>query len=416
MAIKREWAPALSVIVRSSDEPVVADQTCDDFEIVVYRGERAPPARGRWVLMLTDDGAGALGDPWFVERVIRLASGQARPAPIYLYPPAATGAPGGWRRIDRSAATRVPFGIVAGGYLYADWRGMAGGGSVDQVHYCAQLDASVGTELGPALCLEYAGTPDEAALPLPSFRPPRPPPAPSGDPLEASGNEVERAFRHLEASPLFMSADGAPRLPDAPDPTRDGLGAIIEQAWSNWMPSRSLQLNLVVDVLGRSTLETCAHPDPGSLDATSTDPATVPVGWMWAQPFPGTACLLSHRDPSTLAVSYRVALDGAAEPGEAVLGYVPTEFLPGRIGLLSSIETSIGTVRGPRAVTPPPLGDLPPEVFVEPPSVPPPPRGVVIAEGVVPPPTHRWPQVESALRSWSRAPRTWTRRARRAIG
>ena len=63
LAIKREWAPALSVIVRSSDEPVVADQTCDDFEIVVYEGERAPPARGRWILMLADDGAGALGDP-----------------------------------------------------------------------------------------------------------------------------------------------------------------------------------------------------------------------------------------------------------------------------------------------------------------------------------------------------------------
>ena len=417
LAIKREWAPALSVIVRSSDEHVVADQTCDDFEIVVYEGERAPPARGRWILMLADHGAGALGDPRFVERVIRLASGQARPAPIYLYPPAATTATtGGWRLIDRSAATRAPFGIVAGGYLYADWRGMAGGGTVDQAHFCAQLDASVGTELGPALCWEYAGMPNKAVLPLLTFRPPRPPPAPPGDPLEATSNEVERAFRHLEAAPLFMPADGAPRLPIAPDPTRDGLEAIIEQEWLNWMPSRSLQLNLVVDVLGRSTLETSAHPDAGSLDATSTDPATVPVGWMWAQPFPGTACLLSHRDPSTLAVSYRVILEGAVEPGDAVLGYVPTEFLPGRIGLLSAIEKSIGTVRGPRGVKPPLLRDLPPEVFVEPPSVPPPPRSVVSAEGDVSPLPHRWPHVEGALRSWSRAPRSWTRRARRAIG
>ncbi len=417
LAIKREWAPALSVIVRSSDETVVADQTCDDFEIVVYEGERAPAARGRWILMLADNGAGALGDRWFVERVIRLASGQARPAPIYLYAPAAsTATTGGWRLIDRPAATRAPFGVVAGGYLYADWRGMAGSGSANQAHFRAQLDASVGTELGTAVCWEYAGMPEEAALPLVKFRPPRPPPSPAANPLEATSNEVERAFRHLEASPLFMPADGAPRLPDGPHPTGDGLGAILEQEWLQWMPSRSLQLNLVVDVLGRSTLQTCAHPDAGSLDASATEPATVPVGWMWAQPFPGTACLLSQRDPSTLAVSYRVTLDGAAEPGDEVLGYVPTEFLPGRIGLLASIERSIGTVRGPRRVTPPSLGDLPTEVFVEPPAVPPPAQGVVIAERVVPPWPHRWPPVESALRSWSRARRSWTGRARRAIG
>ena len=151
------------------------------------------------------------------------------------------------------------------------------------------------------------------------------------------------------------------------------------------MPSRSLQLNLVVDVLGRSTLETAAHPDAGSLDTTSTDPATVPVGWMWAQPFPGTACLLSHRDPSTLAVSYRVILEGAREPGDAVSATCRRSSFPAESGLDPAIEKSIGTVRGPRGVTPPLLRDLPPEVFVEPPAMPPPPRSAVIAEGEVPP-------------------------------
>ncbi|MGO8859306.1 MAG: glycosyltransferase [Acidimicrobiales bacterium] len=416
IAIKREWAPALSVVVRNSDVPVVAHQSCDDFEIVVYEGEEAPPARGRWILMLAEDGIGALGDPWFVERVIRLASGLAHPAPLYLYRPEGTAATtAGWRRMARPAAPRAPFGIVAGGYLYSDWRGMVGGGTVDRAHFCAQLDASVGTELGPAVCWEHAGVPDAADLPLLTFRPSRPPPDRPSDPMEASGNEVERAFRHLEAPPLFMPAHSAPRLPEAPGSTRDGLEAIIEQAWLDWMPSRSLQLNLVVSVLGQSTLETCPHPDPGSVDATPTDPATVPIGWIWAQPFPGTACLLSHRDPSTLAISYRVSLDGAAAPGEAVLGYVPTEFLPGRVALLSSLAKALGAVRGLQRVTPPPLAPPSFEVFVEPAAVRPAPRGVVTTEAV-PPPSHRWPLVEAAFRNWSRSPRSWPGRARRAIG
>jgi Glycosyl transferase family 2 len=416
IAIKREWAPALSVVVRRSDEPVVAKQTCDDFEIVVYEGEEAPPARGRWILMLAEHGTGALGDPWFVERVIRLASGQAPPAPIYLYPPAANGTTKeGWRRIARPAAPRAPFGIVVGGYLYSDWRGMAGGGTVDRVHFCAQLDASVGAEIGPAVCWEYDGTPVETAAPLLTFRPPRPPPDRPVDPLEASGSEVERAFRHLEAPPLFMPADGSPRLPKAPGSTRDGLGAIMEQKWMNWMPSRSLQLNLVVDHLGQSTLQTCAHPDAGSADATSTDPASIPIGWIWAQPFPGTACLLARRDPTTPATLYRVSLDGAAEPGEAVLGHVPTEFLPGRVGLVHSIEKAVGTVQGPLRVTPPPFLDPPVEVFVEPPAVPSTSRRVVTPEEE-PPVTPQRPGIETTLRNWSRTPRSWARRGRRDNG
>ena len=33
--IKKEWAPALSVVVRTAGRPRVATQTCDDFEVVL---------------------------------------------------------------------------------------------------------------------------------------------------------------------------------------------------------------------------------------------------------------------------------------------------------------------------------------------------------------------------------------------
>jgi hypothetical protein len=177
---------------------------------------------------------------------------------------------------------------------------------------------------------------------------------------------VERGFRHHEALPLFMPAGGLPRLPQSQGARSDGLGAVIDRAWSNWFPSRARRLNLVVDVLGQATLESTLAPSAPSVAATPLRPARIPIGWIWAQPFPGTACLSSLVDAASHAVSYRVSDERPDGPGVAVLGYVPTGYLPGRIRLLQSIEDCRAMVQGPPHVTLHALVDDTSGCFVEP--------------------------------------------------
>jgi glycosyltransferase involved in cell wall biosynthesis len=340
--IKREWAPALSVVIPAPGAHAMAKQTCDDFELVAHEGAQIPPTRGRWVLLLDEDGMDALADEAFVERVLRLASCAPEPSPIVLLAPVAHAV--GWRRLPLSGAdggTRR--GVVAEGHFYLDWSRTAPTATPDVAAFCAYLDAVAGT----AARWSYADrTSDVAAAALSGFRRPRPPPERPADPVEFSGSEVERAFRHHEAMPLFMPDGGLPRPPGAGGALRDGLGAVIDRAWSDWMPARSRQLDLVIDVLGRATLETGDLSDARSWEVTARQPARIPVGLLWTQPFPGTACLAEHVDPESNAVTYRVTLEKPAGPGVTVLGYVPTEVLPGRIGLLHSITEGMDAVQG----------------------------------------------------------------------
>jgi glycosyltransferase involved in cell wall biosynthesis len=360
--IKREWAPALSVVIPAPGAHIAAHQTCDDFEVVAREGAQVPPTRGRWVLLLDEEGMAALADESFVERVLRLVGSGARPSPVALHAPAARDT--GWTRSpvsDEDGGTRR--GVVAEGHYYLDWsRTATATATPDVAAFCAYLDAVA----GPVARWSYADrTSDVSTVALSDFRRSRPPPERPGDPVEFSGSEVERAFRHHEAVPLFMPDGGLPRLPGAGGSLRDGLGAVIDRAWSDWMPARSRQLDLVVDVFGQATLETGDISDASS-EATARQPARIPIGLLWTQPFPGTACLAEHLDPSSHAVTHRVTLEKPAGPGVTVLGYVPTEFLPGRIGLLQSIGERMEFVVGPQRVSLHPVVDLVGGAFVEP--------------------------------------------------
>jgi hypothetical protein len=358
--IKREWAPALSVVIPTTDGHALAKQTCDDLEVVSHEGGPVPPTRGRWVLMLDEDGTGALADETFVERVLRLVSFQTPAAPITLHAPV-TGA-AGWMRLPLSSGDAGrPRGVVAEGHHYLDWSRTAAT-APDVAAFCAYLDAVA----GPAVRWSYTDRKSDDALPLSEFRQSRPPPEPPDGLLETQGSEVERAFRHHEAWPLFMPSGGLRRLPLARGSRRDGLGAVIDRAWSDWMPPRARQLNLVVDLFGQATLETGPGPSAPSVEATARQPARLPVGWIWTQPFPGTACLSSHVDVPSHSVSYKVSGDIPDGPGVSVLGYVPTRLLPGRIRLRQSIDACMGAVQGPPHVAPLPFVDDTPGAFVEP--------------------------------------------------
>jgi hypothetical protein len=360
--IKREWAPALSVVTPVSGAQTVAKQTCDDFEIVSHKGVQIPPVRGRWVLVLDEDGMDALADGAFVERVLRLVGFADKPSPIALHAPMAQDT--GWSPLPLSGeggGTRRA--VVAEGHYYLDWSRTAATATPDVAAFCSYLDAVA----GPAARWTYADrTADDGSVALSGFRPSRPPPERPTEPVEFSGSEVERAFRHHEALPLFMPDGGLARPPGAGGSLGDGLGAVIERAWSDWMPSRARQLDLVVDIFGHATLETGDLSEARSPEATARQPARVPVGLLWTQPFPGTACLAEHLDPSSQAVTYQVTSEKQAGPGVTVLGYVPTEFLPGRIKLLRAIGQGMDAVQGPQRLSSPPVVDLAPGAFVEP--------------------------------------------------
>jgi hypothetical protein len=365
MEIKREWAPALSVIVRTPGTHPVVEQSCDDFEVVLLRGDGVPRVRGRWVLMLEVEGMGVLHDATFVERLLRLARDQLPSVPIALHP----GAPSDveWNPLVAPAGG-PPFGIVAEGHFYLDWSKRVEPGATDVAAFCTYLAE---TARAPLRWGYTASAPQADGVLLTAFRPPRPPPkAPDGE-VETLASEIERGFRHHETLPLFMPASGFGRLPNAPEPSQDGLGAIVGRAWSDWMPARSLELVLVIDVFGEATLETSASPIDASSFASSREPARLTVGCLWTQPFPGTACLLSTTDASTQRVTYRVTRDAAMDSGEAILGYLPVDILPGRLALERAIERCLHAVGGPSQVIAPQVADLTPEVYVEPPGTPP---------------------------------------------
>jgi hypothetical protein len=352
IAIKREWAPALTVVV-SMSEQTVAPQTCDDFEIVVRNGVGVPPTRGRWVLVLDEAGLDVLDDDTFVERVLRIVSDQLPSAPVALQSLAGTNVR--WQRVS-GEVVGPPFGVVAEGHYYLDWSKRVDSSVKDVAAFRSYLDATAGTCFTWAYAMQKRG---ETALPLSTFRASRPPPETPVGPVELSGSEVERGFRHHEALPLFMPATGAHRLPHAPVPLRDGLEAVIERAWANWMPARSIQLSLVVDVLGQATFETTTRLDAASMKATTRGPARIPLGLLWNQPFPDTACLSSHLDPSTQSIAYQLTREPPTEPDHLVLGYVPTVYLPGRIELQRALAMGAAPIEGPQRVTLPSIvGDL----------------------------------------------------------
>jgi hypothetical protein len=401
--IKREWAPALSIVVPPSSEPQLADQTCDDFEVVHQVGQQAPPVRGRWVLMLGDKAGDVLTDPTFVERVVRLAADRADAIGISLH--AAATPVAGWRPSTKPEAG--PFlGMVVRGSTYSHWWETTSPTTAEFAPFFNHLDS-----LSEGTCWEYGGpaphSVPSSVLPLSAFRPPRPPPGPVelGDvpghramsDLAEQGGEAERGFRLNDTPPLLIPPGGVTRLPAPPGAFRDGLEALTERAWSEWIPSRARRLDLVVDLVGQTTLE-AVEPQATAPQRSAPVAARGSVGWIWSQPFPGTTCLFSWFDLRTHSISYRVADEPSGEKGEVPMGYLATEALPGRFELLSALEECRHTLQDSQRIALPHIEGATGAVFVERVTSAPSRRPATSApRSTVPAATRRWPLFEIAL-------------------
>jgi Glycosyl transferase family 2 len=405
--IKREWAPALSIVVPTSIEQPVASQTCDDFEVVRQVGDTAPPVRGRWVLMLNDLAVGVLEDPTFVERVVRLAVDRADTIGISLHAPASPRP--GWRASTKREAG--PFlGMIVRGSTYFHWRETTHPTTKEFAPFFHHLDSlSEGGACweygGPGLARQSTGPP--GAL-LSEFRPPRPPPGPAdlGDEphgdravadLAEQGGRGEQGFRLNETPPLLIPSGGYARLPAPPRTFRDGLEALTERAWSDWIPSRANRLDLVVDLVGQARLEAV---DPHAPPAPEVAPVVsrLPVGWIWSQPFPGTTGLYSWFDLRTHSTSYRISDVPSGEKGEFPLGYLATEPLPGRFELRSALEECRHGLSDSQRITLPHIEDASQTVYVER-ATRAPNRRVAVSSSESPAPAsaRRWPLFEVAL-------------------
>lgn len=404
--IKREWAPALSIVVPPSHETRLADQTCDDFEVVRQVGLQAPPVRGRWVLMLGDQAGEVLTDPTFVERVVRLAADRADAIGISLHASATPVT--GWRTSNKPNAG--PFlGMIVRGSTYAHWWETTRPTTAEFAPFFNHIDSL--SEGGT--CWEYGGpapTPQSVRAsthPLSAFRPPRPPPGPAeigdvpGDramtDLAEQGGEAERGFRLNDTPPLLIPPGGLARLPVPPGAFRDGLEALTERAWSEWIPSRARRLDLVVDLVGQTTLEAVEPQSPAAPRSTPVA-ARTGVGWIWSQPFPGTTCLYSWFDLRTHSISYRIADEPSGEKGEVPMGYLATEPLPGRFELLSALEECRHTLQDSQRIALPHIEGATRSVFVERvTSVPTRRRPTSAPGGPAPAAVRRWPLFEVAL-------------------
>jgi len=353
--IKREWAPALSIVLLDESSWVdITEQTCDDFEVVQLEGAAAPRLRGRFVMLLDGKGMDLLRDNTFVERTLRLLAEREPPTVVTIYRSLSSGRV--WTRVTHPEEhDRV--GVVMDGVTYDRWREQRqpATGGLDSL-----LEDSVPlVRAGDHLVYgrsSAAWAVDTGAPWLTRSRPRRmariPPPAASSegeasadlqDPwlperLDRLGSEVERTFRHHEAQVLFIPAGGFRQLPDPPGGHQDGLEAIRRRAWSDWMPARSVRLDLVVDAFGRPMLETFDGRADSRAAQVSRRTTRSAIGWLWSQPFPGTVGLFSRIDLRTHVRSYYVADQRPETSDDIVVGYAAREMLPGRISLRQSLH------------------------------------------------------------------------------
>jgi hypothetical protein len=360
--IKREWAPALSIVAPVRPAARMAAQSCDDFEFVAHVGT-VPRTRGRWVLMLTEEGLAGLTDSTLVERLARLVTDAALPVALSLYPPA----PGAreWVPVDGSPGI-APWGVLTDGATYGAWsRGeRTGSDALALARFLGHVDGHCAWAGGHPRSSDGSGAwgPD---APLTALRSPRQPPSSGAEgSVEHYASEVERAFRHHEAPPLFVPARGLSHVPVDPAGKRPGLVALAEGAWRDWAPSRSRQLQLVVNAAGQVALEAGHHVVSPRWKVTDQGSARVPVGRIWSQPFPGTACLVTRGVNQTERATYAV-VDAPAVGSDEVLGYLSVEPMPGRTELTQAVQAALRTVEGAAGVVPPMLAMGVPTAYVE---------------------------------------------------
>jgi hypothetical protein len=348
--IKREWAPALSIVVPKSAAPLIcAVQTCDDFELV-YSSGVPPRVRGRLVMLLGGSHADVLQDETCVERIVRLLADRDIPTIMAIH---RASLPGWVGSRGAQVDEHDPIAFMMDGTTFDSWRERAGIDIEDFNACCAQIAQLINAEDHWTFGFRAEpGSPREVILHETTAREervPRQPPPRDGldaaevrvDPVDQwpaarlakQGIDMEQSFRHWEARPLFIPSGGFRQLPTPPGIHRDGLEAITQRAWSDWMPPRAVRLDLVVDMHGQTLLDVF---DSRRRDFTSPSgpwKVRIPIGWVWTQAFPGTIGLFSRFDLRTHKTSYRLSEHKSEASDEVALGYLPTEALPGRISL-----------------------------------------------------------------------------------
>ena len=348
--IKQEWAPALSILLAESAAiGTCAEQTCDDFELVRFTG--APPrVRGRLVMVLGANHGAVLRDETSVERILRLLSDRESPVVVAIHqapPPGRV-----WRRMTR-ADESDPIAFVMDGATFDRWREGAEAETEDFASWYIQVEQLLSAEDHWAYGFRTeAGSRRDVVLhetitgEQRSSRqlPPRArggtgqlPQDPSGrwpaEDLTREGVEMEESFRQREARPLLIPSGGFRQLPKPPGIHRDGLEAISQRAWSDWMPPRSVRLDVVVDMHGRALMDVFDSRRQVPTSPSNQWRARIPIGWVWTQAFPGTIGLFSRFDLRTHRTSYRLSYQESGAADEVTLGYLPTEPLPGRTSL-----------------------------------------------------------------------------------
>jgi hypothetical protein len=347
--IKREWAPALSIVLpESAARSICAEQTCDDFELI-HSSSVPLRVRGRLVMVLGGSHAAVLQDETCVERIVRLLSDRDTPTVVAIHRALLPGRV--WSRVAR-VDERDPIAFVMDGSTFDSWRKRPGIDIGDFTACCAQVAQVMNAEdhwaygfraepTSPREVVPHETTAGEQRVPR------RPPPRdgldagelpedPSGQwpatELAEQGIDMEQSFRHW-TPPLFIPSGGFRQLPKPPGIHRDGLEAITERAWSDWMPPRAVRLDLVVDMGGQTLLDVFDSRRKDSTSPSSRSQVRIPIGWVWTQAFPGTIGLFSRLDLRTHKASYRLSDRKSEATDEVVLGYVPIEALPGRINL-----------------------------------------------------------------------------------
>ena len=231
--IKRTWSPALSFVVPGPDTPC-AEQTCADFEIVpAASGARLPRVRGRWVFVADKPGATALGEPTFVEGVVRLV--EPRRSPLVLGLRSGDRVPGlaAWQRV-LADGPGSPLGFVVDGATYERWRIESPEGG-KPVALPGLLAAAAEWRWIGRLPERSTSVIVPAAVPPPEVVAADTFEVPSGgsEPMaaedvvtaRAEGARQEEEFR-WNAPPLYLPAVGLTRTPVPPPGFMDGLDAL----------------------------------------------------------------------------------------------------------------------------------------------------------------------------------------------
>jgi len=328
--VKRQWSPALTIVLAGAGATTIADQTCGDFEIVDAPHDGGmPDARGRWVVVIDRSGSSVLLDPEFVERLVRLALGRPAGTVLGLVTVDTPGAT--WRRVAR-AASRGATAVLMGGESYAQRRASARGGVGGPAELVEEMTRTRRTPEWWACPVGPSGSGSGSGSAGGSLRSPVTGP---GIPPDNDPKNIEAQFRWTEAAPLFMPLGGPRRVPRPPAGFQNGVEAITKKAWAGWAPQCTVRLDLVRRANGSTFLDVVDDRFPSPYREMEV---RVSLGRAWTRPLIGTTCLAVRLDTVTHALNYRVMSPRTAAEDDQPIAYVYTTPLPDSIDLRRAFD------------------------------------------------------------------------------